>query len=231
LGVVFDWRLSRRHCEATDLLGGFSGLLQTDGYGAYHALARGNPSITHLACWAHARRGFFEARQDKPKETRLILGLIGRLYDLEAEYRRDGLDARERTARREREHPRLLKWLHVAIRIARTRCLAKDKLGKACTYAMNHWPQLCAYVHHGEAEIDNNLVENKIRPSAIGKKNWLFIGSPEAGERTAIIYSLLLTCEIHGINPHQWMREVLAKLPSTPEKADQMALLPHHWKP
>ncbi|MBC2601248.1 IS66 family transposase [Puniceicoccus vermicola] len=230
LGVVFDWRLSRRHVEATRLLEGFTGLLQTDGYEAYNALVKNAEAIIHLGCWAHARRGFFNARSDHPREASLILGLIGRLYDFEERYRKQGLSPVERARQRKVDQARILKWLKIAITISQNRCLSQSNLGKACSYALARWKCLCRYLHHGEAEIDNNLVENKIRPSAIGKKNWLFIGSPDAGERTAVIYSMLLTCEIHGVDPHAWLPDVLTKAPKTPEKKEQIKLLPHNWQ-
>jgi len=230
LGVVFDWRLSRRHCEATDLLDGFEGLLQSDGYEAYHALARGNDKIVHLSCWAHARRGFFNAHADTPRNAGPILEMIGRLYELEEEYRRLALSPNERLARRQAEHPAILEEIRERIDRVRGQCLPQSTLGKACAYTLARWTQLGRYVNHGEAEIDNNLVENKIRPSAIGKKNWLFIGSPEAGEKAAVIYSLLLTCEIHGVDAHAWMRDVLAKAPVTADEAGKKALLPYNWK-
>lgn len=231
LGVVFDWRLTRQHVEATRLLEGFTGLLQTDGYEAYNALARGNDRVVHLGCWAHARRGFFNARADHPREAELILALIGRLYDFEEQYRTMGLSAAKRAEHRKKDQPRVLKWLKIAISISQKRCLSQSNLGKACSYALARWESLSLYLHHGEAEIDNNLVENKIRPSAIGKKNWLFVGSPEAGERTAVIYSMLLTCEIHGVDPHAWLKDVLVKAPKTPGIEEQIQLLPYNWQP
>lgn len=230
LGVVFDWRLSRRHIEASRLLDGFTGLLQTDGYEAYTALAKDNEEIIHAACWAHARRGFFNARLDHPRETGLILALIGRLYGFEEQYRQRELSPDERAAHRMRDQLRILKWLKIVITISQSRCLSQSNLGKACSYALARWESLCRYLEHGKVEIDNNLVENKIRPSAIGKKNWLFVGSPEAGERTAIIYSMLLTCEIHGVDPHTWLRDVLTKAPTTPNAEDQLKLLPYNWQ-
>ena len=159
LGVAFDWRLSRRHCEATDLLGGFEGLLQSDGYEAYHALARGNDKIVHLSCWAHARRGFFNAHADLPTKAGPILKAIGKLYELEEEYRRLTLGPDERRARRQAEHPAFLEEIREAIERARGQSLPQSTLGKACSYTLARWKQLCRYVEHGEAEIDNNLVD------------------------------------------------------------------------
>jgi transposase len=230
-GVVFSWRLSRRHAEATTLLEGFAGVMQTDGYEAYHALARSEEGIIHAGCWAHARRGFFNARSEKPREAGLILGLIGKLYDLEEHYRKAGITGEERRQRRNADQRRILKWLKIAIRISQQRSLPQSTLGKACGYALARWRELTVYLDHGQVEIDNNLVENKIRPSAIGKKNWLFIGAPEAGKRTAILYSILLSCEIHGVDPAAYLRDVLTRLPAMTNQDDIRPLVPGHWQP
>jgi transposase len=229
LGVVFDWRLSRRHIEASRLLEGFTGLLQTDGYGAYTALVKDNEAVIHAGCWAHARREFFNARFDHPREAGLILALIGRLYGFEEQYREMELSPDERAEHRKKDQSRILKWLKIVISISQGRCLSQSNLGGACSYALSRWESLRLYLEHGNLEIDNNLIENKIRPSAIGKKNWLFIGSPEAGERAAVIYSMLLTCEIHGVDPHVWLRDVLSKAPTTSDPEQQLKLLPYNW--
>lgn len=228
--VVFDWRLSRRHGELTSLLDGYTGLLQSDAYGAYKALAT-EGDIILLGCMAHARRKFYEALKTAPRECALILKLIGQLYGFEENYRLEGLEPVARQSRREAEHRRPLKWLRVVIRISAARALPKSALGKACAYALNHWTKLTEYVNHGLAEIDNNLVENAIRPSAVGKKNFLFIGHPDAGERSAIIYSIVVSCERHGIEPFAYLKDVLQRLPQMTNQDDLSQLMPSNWKP
>lgn len=228
--VCFAWRLSRRHEEATTLLQGFSGLLQTDGYGAYEAFSR-TGAVTWIGCWAHARRKFFESLKEDPKAAGLVLKLIGVLYAQEALYREEGLDGPQRQARRQGIPRRTLKWLRVAIRLCAHRALPKSGLGKACSYALGHWESLLAYLDHGQVEIDNNLQENAIRPSALGKKNFLFVGAPGAGERSAIIYSIVVSCQRFGIDPLVYLREVLTRLPAMTNQDDLAALCPRNWKP
>ena len=228
--VVFDWRLSRRHGELTSLLDGYTGLLQSDGYGAYERYDRSN-DVTWIGCWAHARRKFYDALDNHPREAGRVLALIARLYACEMRYREEALDAPTRQRRRVSEQRRILKWIHVVIRICSQRALPKSGLGKACAYALAHWKPLCAYLDHGNVEIDNNLVENAIRPSALGKKNWLFIGSPHAGERSAIIYSLAISCQRHGIDPHAYLADVLARVPRMTNQNDFAPLAPSNWEP
>lgn len=227
--VCFDWRLSRRHEEASTLLEGFSGLLQTDGYGAYKAFSK-KEEVVWIGCWAHARRKFFESVKEDPKAIGLVLKLIGRLYAQESLYRDNELDAEERRQRRQHIPRRTLKWLKVVIRICAWRSLPKSGLGKACGYALGRWESLVRYLDHGPVEIDNNLQENAIRPSALGKKNFLFIGAPEAGERSAIIYSIVVSCQRFGHDPLAYLRDVLIRLPNMTNQDDLAALCPRNWQ-
>jgi transposase len=109
--------------------------------------------------------------------------------------------------------------------------LPKSALGKACTYLLAQWTPLTEHLNHGQTRLDNNLVENAIRPSAIGKKNWLFIGHPDAGQRSAIIYSIVVSCQRHGKDPLAYMRDVLTRLPAMTTKDDLAALTPANWQP
>ena len=228
--VVFDWRLSRRHGELTSLLEGYRGLLQSDGYEAYgsHARAAG---LTWIGCWAHARRKFFEALGNHPREAGLVLKLIGRLYAHEERYRQSALGAEQRQRHRLADQQITLQRIRRVIEISASRSLPKSSLGKACTYALGRWAELVEYLNHGQVEIDNNLVENAIRPSALGKKNWLFIGHPAAGERSAIIYSIVVSCQRHQIDPLAYLRDVLSRLPTMSNQDSLTALCPSRWKP
>lgn len=229
--VVFDWRLSRRHGELTSLLDGYSGLLQSDAYGAYQDYASGNEGVTTLGCMAHARRKFYDALQTHKREATLALKLIAKLYQREAIYREEKLSAEQRQARRQDENTITLQRLKKVITIASRQALPKSALGKACAYAISQWPQLVAYQKHGIAEIDNNLMENAIRPSALGKKNFLFIGHPEAGQRSAIIYSIVISCQRHNIDPFRYLRDVLSRLPNMTNQDDIASLCPSKWSP
>jgi transposase len=229
--VVFDWRLTRRHGELTSLIDGFKGILQSDGYGAYAAYAKAHPEVTWVACWAHARRKFFEAQSEWPKAVRLILMIIGWLYECETLYDGHKLSAAQRQLKRQKYYPRPLYWLRKLAVGVRGRVLPKSGLGKACDYLLSYWDPLTAHLQHGQTRLDNNLVENAIRPSAIGKKNWLFIGHPDAGQRSAVIYSIVVSCQRHGKDPYTYLRDVLSRLPRMSNQDDLEPLTPAQWAP
>jgi len=233
--VVFDWRLSRRHGELTSLINGYTGILQSDGYGAYEAYANAHPGVTWVGCWAHARRKFFEAQSENPRVVRAVLRLIARLYKRERAWDEQQINAPERARQRasDQGHARTLGALKKLAQrlLERGQVLPRSELGKACTYLLNQWTPLSAHLQHGETRLDNNLVENAIRPSAIGKKNWLFIGHPDAGQRSAIIYSIVVSCQRHGKDPLAYMKDVLTRLPTMSNQDDLSALLPVNWTP
>lgn len=229
--VVFDWRLSRRHGELTSLIDGYRGVLQSDGYGAYEAYVREHPEVTWVACWAHARRKFFEAEGEHPKAVRLILLIIGWLYECEALWDKNELTPANRRRHRLQHYPRRLYWLKKLAVGLRERVLPKSALGRACDYLLRYWAPLTAHLEHGDTRLDNNLVENAIRPSAIGKKNWLFVGHPDAGQRSAIIYSIVVSCQRHRKDPLAYLRDVLTRLPQMTTRDDLTVLTPANWKP
>jgi transposase len=228
--VVFHWRMGRQHAVVGEILKGFAGVLHADGYEAYPNYAAVTPRITYAACWVHARRKFFEAQAESPKLVRLVLRLIAKLYRLEAEWDERGVTADARTQLRQSRFARSLKWLRqIAINL-RSRCLPRSGLGEAASYLINQWDALCAHLAHGRTKLDTNCVENAIRPSALGKKNWLFVGHPEAGQRMAVLYSIILSCIRHGKEPLAYMRDVLSRLPSLTNKDDLRPLLPSNWQ-
>ncbi len=229
--VICDWRLGRGHEYAGALLRGFSGTLQADGYQAYDSLAETTEGLVRVGCLAHVRRKWFDSLENHPREAGLALRIFARIYHRESLYREAGLGADERTARRKAELGVLFTRLRRLARICRDRVLPKSELDKAAAYTLSQWPSIEALLDHGEAEIDNNLIENAIRPSAIGKKNWLFIGSPEAGGRSAIIYSVLITCQRFGVDPHDYLRDILGRVPAMSNQADYTELMPQNWKP
>jgi transposase len=229
--VVFDWRLSRRHGELTSLIKDYRGVLQSDGYGAYEAYAREHPEVTWVACWAHARRKFFEAESEWPKAVRLILLIIGWLYQCEKLWDEHQLSPQQRQRHRLKYYPRRLYWLKKVATGVRGRLPPKSPLAKACDYLLRFWAPLTRHLEHGVTRLDNNLVENAIRPSAIGKKNWLFIGHPDAGQRSAIIYSIVVSCRRHRKDPFAYLRDVLTRLPRMTTRDDLNALTPANWEP
>jgi len=230
--VVFDWRLSRRHGELNTLLADYKGILQSDAYQAYPSYVENHEGVVWVGCWAHARRKFNEAQPEAPKATRVILKLIAQMYRLERRWDEDGVkDPAARARLRTESFARSLKWL-LAITVAlRKQARPQSLLGKACDYLLSYWDPLTAHLRHGETRLDNNLIENAIRPSAIGKKNWLFIGHPDAGQRSAIIYSIVVSCQRHGKDPHAYLRDVLTRLPALTNRFDLDALTPVNWQP
>lgn len=228
--VVFNWRESRRHGELASLLDGFAGILHSDAYAAYPNFAAERPQVTWVGCWAHTRRHFFEARDAAPKLIDWILRQIGRLYTLEREWDERSVGA-ERAALRREHFARPLRWLRIVVTRTKAKTLPRSALGKACAYLLEHWGALSAHCDHAVTRLDTNSVENAIRPSTLGKKNWLFIGHPAAGDRAAIIYSLVESCRRHGKEPLVYLRDVLTRLPVMSNRDDLTPLLPAHWQP
>lgn len=229
--VIFEWRLSRRHEEAERLLGAnYRGLLQSDGYDGYAAYVRAHTDVEWLGCWAHARRRFFESAAERPKTAERVLRLISRLYELEAKWDEAEVGDKRAALRQEKFAAplRRLRWLVTALQ---ARVLPKSGLGEACAYLLGHWQPLTAHLRHSHTRLDTNAVENAIRPSKLGAKNWLFVGHPDAGDRAAVIYSLVVSCQRHGHNPHDYLRDVLARLPAMTTADDLRPLLPSQWKP
>ena len=229
-GVVFEWRLSRRHEEAERLLGDYRGVLQSDGYEAYAAYARAHPGVEWAGCWAHARRRFFEAATERPKTAGRVLRLIGRLYQLETEWDQAQVGG-QRAALRQEHFARPLARLHRLVSALQARVLPRTGLGQACAYLLGHWAPLTAHLCHSQTRLDTNSVENAIRPSKLGQKNWLFVGHPAAGDRAAVLYSLIVSAQRCGLDPHAYLRDVLSRLPAMTTKDDLTPLLPAHWQP
>lgn len=227
--VVFTWRLSRRHDEAEKLLGDYQGLLHSDGYEAYPAYVRAHPGVTWLGCWAHARRKFHEALAEAPARAGFVLRLIGQLYHYESQWRAAGPALR--AARRQGHFGLTLALLRKSVQRLQQLALPRSRLGEACAYLLGHWQPLIAHLHHGRTQLDTNAVENAIRPSKLGAKNWLFVGHPDAGDRAAVLYSLIVSAQRYGLDPHAYLKDVLGRLPAMTTKDDLTPLLPSHWTP
>jgi transposase len=230
--VVFDWHLSRRHDELNTLLADYQGILQSDAYQAYPNYAESHAGVVWVGCWAHARRKFNEAQPEAPQATRVILKLIAGMYRLERRWDEDAVtDPAARARLRTSHFARTLTWLNRITVAERKKARPQSLLGKACDYLLTYWDPLTAHLRYGITRLDNNLIENAIRPSAIGKKNWLFIGHPEAGQRSAIIYSIVVSCQRHGKDPHAYLRDVLTRLPALTNRFDLDSLTPANWQP
>ena len=195
-----------------EFLKNFRGKLQTDGYAAYESLAKERGDLTLIGCWAHARRGFHEALVETKLAAWFVLQ-IELLYAVESGLRDKKAGPALRQAIRASQSRPVLARLHRAMLLVRRRTLPQGLLGQAIDYALKRWEALIRFVDDGVLEIDSNLIENSIRPSALGKKNWLFVGHPGAGERSAVIYTLLGSCRRHGINPFDYLKDLFTRLP------------------
>ena len=215
--VFFRWETSRATaCLNHVMPATFTGTLQSDGYAAYRAFVNGRgEAITLAGCWAHVRRKFYEASETSPQTSGWLLRQLQHLYRVEAELRAHRAGPRLRQAvRASQSRPIVARLEKVLLRLKlRGRYLPQSSLGQAIDYALGQWRTLEVYLNDGRVEIDNNLVENAIRPTAIGKKNWLFIGTAEAGQRSAIIYTVIESCRRRGLDPYAYLREVLTRLP------------------
>ena len=215
--VFYRWEISRAAaCLHNIIPVDFKGKLQCDGYSAYRAFAHGRKGDIELAgCWAHVRRKFFEAQEQSPQTAGWILRQIQQLYRIEAGLREGAAGPRLRAAvRAHQSRPLVTRLERAFIRLKGSgRFLPQSLLGNALDYALGQWPTLAVFLDDGRVEIDNNLVENAIRPTALGKKNWLFMGDADAGERGAIIYTVIESCRRRGIDPYAYLRHVLTRLP------------------
>lgn len=227
-GVFFAYRPGRGASVLHETLDGFQGVLQTDGYSAYTSYLKKHPQVELVSCLAHIRRKFFEARSNHPELAGLALGAIQYLYRIEARCRERAADAVTRRRVRLRyarpAYEAFLEWVNDQHR----NNLRSGGIGKALLYAKNHLPRLRPYLTDGRIEIDNNRIENKIRPLALGRKNYLFAGSKEGARRAAMMYSFFASCRENEVNPREWLRDVLLRIGNHPVNRLE-ELLPAKW--
>jgi hypothetical protein len=217
---------SRSRDGPAEFLKGYAGNLQTDAYASYESVVKESEGkIIAVGCWAHMRREFFDARRNQPREVHYVLGLIAQLYDIEDEVR--GRSDQERLASRRKRSVPVLKRLGEYLREQRGLALPKSQFGKAINYALNQWEALLLYASDGRLEIDNNSSERTLRPCAVGRKNWMFFGTDRGGETAAILMSILASAKRHGIEPFEYVRQLLVALSSA--DVDLRSLLPDLW--
>jgi len=222
--VVYHWHPGRSaNCLHKIIAPDFQGTLQTDGYQAYTAFQkqrdgpafdRSQQPVQLASCWAHARRKFYQARDRDPRLAGWILRQIGHLYRIERELRARSAGPTLRQAVRAAQSALIVARLHRALMILQQRYLPKSALGQAIRYALGQWSGLEKYLQNGLLEIDNNLVENAIRPTKLGAKNWLFVGSEDSGQTTAILYTLVESAKRHGLEPYGYLLHLLRELPT-----------------
>jgi transposase len=230
--VMYQWHASRGSACLDDLLGNFQGILQSDGYQAYNVHAAKRTGITQSACWAHVRRKFHEALQTGQHLAAGPLKAIAKLYLIEKDLRETRAGPEQRALIRQRNsHPLFHTLRDDLLRLrADASVLPKSPLGRAIDYTLALWAKLGTFIAHGEVEIDTNLAENAIRPTAVGKKNWLFVGGEGTGATSAILYTMIESARRHGHEPYAYLRDVLERLPAM-KTSEIGQLLPRNWKP
>ena len=226
--IFFDYQEGRGREGPVEILQNFGGYLQTDGYTAYEIFDK-REGITLLHCMAHARRMFYEALQNDEARAAYAMEEIGKLYAIERTCKEQNLSFDEIKTVRQLQSVPILTSLGKRMKDEYMQVTPKSTIGKALAYSIERWEKLSLYTENGMLNIDNNPVENSIRPVAIGRKNYLFAGSHEAAKRSGMLYSLLGTCKMHSVEPYLWLRDVLKKIADHP--INQIAqLLPHHLK-
>lgn len=211
--VFFNYRKGRGQHGPKEILVGYQGILQTDGWQVYDKFANA-PGITLIGCLAHVRRKFYEAQDTHKTKSEQALAMIQLIYAVQRDSKALPLEERQSY---HNQHLRplfedLQQWINTQLQ---SNIEPKSPLGKALTYANQQWPKLIRILDHSYVELDNNLIENKIRPLALGRKNYLFAGSHDAAQRIAMMYSFFGSCKAHGINPYDWLKTTLEQIPET----------------
>lgn len=209
--VLFDYQRGRNKEGPARMLKDFKGYLQTDGYAAYDQFAQ-RAGVQMLHCMAHARRYFKEAEDNDRQRSEHVLLILQEVYEQERHTKELSVEARQQV-RHETIQPKL-EALYAWMVAEYPKVTPRSPIGKALEYAMKRWKELSLFTTDGRLEIDNNKIENDIRPVALGRKNYLFAGSHQSAQRIAMIYSLLASCKVNGINPAQWLTHVLEELPN-----------------
>jgi len=220
--LFFDYRSGRGKNGPKEILSEFAGILQTDGYAAYLQFAD-KDKLRLAACMAHARRKFFEAKEENPDVCNFVLSKISKLYDIERNIKESKLSVEAVLEKRQTEYLAIMNLLETYLSEQQAKVLPKSLTGKAVAYALNLWKRLSVFLDSPEVLIDNNLIENSIRPLALGRKNYLFAGSHFGAERTAMMYSFFGSCKMQGIEPWAWLKSTLEKISN--HKANKLSQL------
>lgn len=229
--VLFDYRSGRDSAGPRILLKNYTGYLQVDGYGVYEdKLIGGQPGVILMHCMAHTRRYFEKSLDsDKPRADH-FLKEVQLLYAIEQKCRDEKLDAQQIFELRQAEAKPILERIHLWLKDNLTEVLPKSPIGKAIAYSLARWEKLCIYCTDGRLQIDNNLIENAIRPTVLGRKNFLFAGSNDGALRIALLYSLVGCCKKHDINPTEYLKDILSRMADYPV-SQLRELLPDKWTP
>ncbi len=229
--IFYDFQPGRGKEGPIHLLKDYTGYLQTDGYGVYeHASIGGRKGVVLMHCIAHARRYFEKALDNDQQKAERFLKEVQKLYAIERRAREENLSTTAIRELRQQEAVPILQSLKGWLEGNYTEVLPKSKIGKAIAYSLPRWDRLSLYTTDGRLQLDNNTIENAMRPIALGRKNFLLAGSNEGGKRLALFYSLLASCKKQQVNPWEYMKDILERMPTT--KTSQLRdLLPDRWKP
>ena len=227
--ALYEFTTDRGGEHPRRFLARYRGYLQADDYGGYHALYRSR-RVLHAACWAHARRGFIEIDRGAktPGLARQALAWITKLYEIEREIREHPPDLK-RSVRRARTRPLLHEFRRWLMGVE-PELLPQGPMAKAVRYVLSNWRALLRFTSNGILAPDSNLVERGMRPIAVARKNWLYAGAERGGHAAATAFSLIETCKLNGINPYEYLKDVLARIGG--HRSDRLAeLLPFNWRP
>lgn len=229
--IFYDFQPGRGKEGPIHMLKNYTGYLQTDGYGVYeHDAIGGRKEITLMHCMAHARRYFEKALDNDQARAEYFIKEVQKLYAIERRAREEHLSSTATAQLRVAEAYPILESLRAWLSLNYQQVLPKSKIGKAIAYSLPRWGRLSLYVTDGRLQIDNNTIENAMRPVALGRKNFLFAGSNEGGKRLALFYSLLASCKKQQVNPWEYIKDILDRMPTT--KTSQLRdLLPDRWTP
>jgi hypothetical protein len=220
--VVFDYRKGRGRDGPREFLASFRGALQSDGYQAYDEFEN-KEGITLLACMAHVRRKYEQSLDNDPKRATYALEKIQQLYKVERKAREEDLTHDQRKELRQKESKPVMEELEKWMKEQLTEVLPKSAIGEALAYSLKLWRRLRRYIDDGRWEIDNNGVENSIRPVALRRKNYMFSGSHEGARYAAMMYSFLGTCKVNNVEPFSWLKDVLTSIPDhSIQKLDEL---------
>jgi transposase len=233
--LIFQYHPSRSSAVVKAFLHDFSGYVQTDGYVAYDFLDD-EDNIVHIGCWAHARRKFMDmikaqGKNRKPGSADVALGYIRKIYKLEKEAQTHSYSADEIFQMRQEKAKPILEAFKKWLNKKSVQTPPKGLLGKAISYTLKQWDRLIGYLENGDLSPDNNMAENSIRPFVVGRRNWLFSGTPEGAEASALLYSLIETAKANKLEPYAYLRYVFDRIPLATTLEDYEALLPWNVTP
>jgi transposase len=230
--VFFEYQPGRGQEGPKKLFRGFAGVVQSDGYKVYQALFKNSQTVNQLYCMAHIRRKFDEAHDYDKERSIYVVKEIAKLYEIEKSIREASPELTEPqiVEKRMAEATPILHELKAWMLAEYPKVLPKSPVGKAIAYALGLWDSMHYYTLHGHLQIDNNAIENAIRPIALGRKNYLFAGTHETAQNAAMIYSLFATCKKHNVNEQEWLTDVLRKMNDPEYEGKFSDLLPHRWK-